>query len=149
MRQISVLIIDEHSEVSARLASAIRRVGDLRVVAHTTSPQWAAAMARHWAPQIILVDFKRGSVARADMVRWLKGMSPGSHIVFHSSYYLEHERTDLLKAGADRCLLKGLTVGELGAELRKVVATDGRISVRSTAMRGRLRKEREKAAEAG
>jgi two-component system nitrate/nitrite response regulator NarL len=120
MKHITVLIIDEHPEVNARLAHGLSAMAGFRVVAHTTNPVWAAEFAHHWNPQIIIADFKRGHRPRSEMVRWMKENSPDSQIVVFSAYYLEDERNEFLQAGAARCLLKGLTLNELAAELRNV-----------------------------
>jgi DNA-binding NarL/FixJ family response regulator len=120
MKHITVLVIDEHPEVSARLAHGLSGIAGFRVVAHTTNPIWAAEFAHHWKPQIIIADFKRSNGPRSEMVRWMKENSSDSMIVVFSSYYSDDERSEFLQAGASRCLLKGLTLNELAAELRNV-----------------------------
>lgn len=120
MKHITVLIMDEHPEVSVSLAHGLSGTVGFRVVAHTTNPVWAAEFAHHWKPQVIIADFKRGSRPRSEMVRWLKETSPDSQIVVHSSFYADDERNEFLQAGASQCLLKGLTLGELADELRKI-----------------------------
>jgi DNA-binding NarL/FixJ family response regulator len=120
MKHITVLIIDEHPEVNARLAHGLSAMAGFRVVAHTTNPVWAAEFAHHWKPQIIIADFERGHGPRSEMARWLKENSPDSRIVVFSSYYAKDERNEFLQAGASRCLLKGLTLNELAAELRNI-----------------------------
>jgi DNA-binding NarL/FixJ family response regulator len=120
MKDVTVLIIDEHSEVCARLARALSAIHGLRVVAHTGNPVWAAEFARYWSPQIILADFKLGPRPRPEAVAWLKKISPASQIVVHASYYVNGERDSFQLAGATECLLKGLSSFELGRELRRV-----------------------------
>ena len=120
MKDIAVLIIDEHPEVCARLARALSAIHGLRVVAHTSNPMWGAEFARHWAPQIILVDFKWGPRSRPEAVAWIKKISPSSQIVVHASYYVNGERNAFQLAGATECLLKGLSSLDLGRELRRV-----------------------------
>jgi len=120
MKDIAVLIIDEHPEVCARLARALSAIHGLRVVAHTSNPMWGAKFARHWAPQIILVDFKWGPRSRPEAVEWIKKISPSSRIVVHASYYVNGERNAFQLAGATECLLKGLSSLDLGRELRRV-----------------------------
>lgn len=123
MKHITVLIIDEHPEVNARLAHGLSSMAGFRVVAHTTNPVWAAEFAHHWTPQIIIADFKRGPRPRPEMVRWIKENSPESQIVVFSAYYPDDERNAFLEAGATCCLLKGLTLNELATELRSVAQT--------------------------
>jgi len=140
MKHITVLIIDEHPEVSVRLAHGLSTMAGFRVVAHTTNPIWAAEFAHHWKPQIIIADFKRGPRPRAEMVRWMKESSPDSQIVVFSSYFLDDERNDFWHAGATSCLLKGLTLNELAGELRNVaheVEAIGAVSM--NALKGRAK----------
>ncbi len=120
MKDVTVLIIDEHPEVCARLARALSAIHGLRVVAHTSNPIWGAEFARHGAPQIILVDFKWGPRSRPEAVAWIKKISPSSQVVVHASYYVNGERDSFQLAGATECLLKGLSSFELGRELRRV-----------------------------
>jgi DNA-binding NarL/FixJ family response regulator len=136
MRQITVLVIDEHAEVSARLGRALAGMAGFRVLAHTTNPIWAAELAKHWKPQVIIADFQRGAARRAEMVRWLKEMSPESRVVVYSTYFVEGERAEFLEAGASRCLLKGLALDELAGELRDVTIGDEK-SVAAAASVGR------------
>lgn len=117
MKPITVLVIDEHPEVSAGLGKGLGRLAGFRVIAHTTNVLWAAELARYWKPEIIIVDLKRGPRSRPDIVRWLKEMSPRSRIVVFSPYFADNERHEFLEAGASLCLLKGLTLNELGFEL--------------------------------
>jgi len=120
MKDVTVLIIDEHPEVCASLAHSLSGIHGLRVVAHTGNPVWAAEFARYWSPQIILVDFKLGPRPRAEAVAWLKKISPASQIVVHAAYFVNGERDAFHLSGATECLLKGLSSFELGRELRRV-----------------------------
>lgn len=138
MKQITVLIIDEHPEVSARLAHGLSSMAGFRVVAHTTNPVWAGEFTHHWKPQIIIADFKRGPRPRHEIVRWMKENSPESQIIVYSSYYLDAERNEFLRAGAALCLLKGLTLNELAAELRNVAHASAAVGANSVStLKGR------------
>ena len=135
MKDIAVLIIDEHPDVCASLARALSAIHGLRVVAHTSNPVWGAEFARHWAPQIILVDFKWGPRSRPEAVAWIKKISPASQVVVHASYYVSGERDAFQLAGATECLLKGLNSLELGRELRRVALETASEASAATAKR--------------
>jgi DNA-binding NarL/FixJ family response regulator len=119
--EITVLIIDEHPEVCRLLARGLEALPGFRVLDCTTNPLLAAELAHQYSPQIILTDFKRSGNSRGSALRWLRQVSPGSSLVVHTSYYVKGEREALQSAGVARCLLKGMSVKELGAELRKVL----------------------------
>jgi DNA-binding NarL/FixJ family response regulator len=119
--EITVLIIDEHPEVCRLLARGLEALPGFRVLDHTTNPVLAAELAHQYSPQIIVTDFKRSGSSRGGALRWLRQVSPGSFLVVHTSYYVNGEREALQSAGVARCLLKGMSVKKLGAELRKVL----------------------------
>jgi DNA-binding NarL/FixJ family response regulator len=121
--EITVLIIDEHPEVCRLLARGLEALPGFRVLDHTTNPMLAAELAHQYSPQIVVADFKRSGSSRGSALRWLRQVSPDSSLVVHTSYYVEGEQEALQSAGVARCLLKGMSVKELGAELRRVVQT--------------------------
>lgn len=125
-REITVLVIDEYEEVCRLLARSLEALPGFRVLAHTTNPVKAAELAHELAPQIIIADFKRGAAPRIDMFRWIGQSSPQSRLVIHTSYYTPGEQAALQTNGVSRCLLKGMSVKDLGAELLNVV--NGRAS---------------------
>lgn len=119
--EITVLIIDEHPEVCRLLARGLKALPGFRVLDHTTNPMLAAELAHQYSPGIIVADFKRSGGSRSSALRWLRQVSPDSSLVVHTSYYVKGEQEALQSAGVARCLLKGMSVKELGAELRKIV----------------------------
>ena len=122
MKQIAVLILDNHPSVGSSLARGLARIGGFRVVGHTTNPVTAAELAHQWHPQLIVADFSRVGGPRSATARWMKENSPESHLVIFSSYYVDDEYDEFLRAGAASCLLKGMTLDELAAELRNVAS---------------------------
>lgn len=129
-RPITVMVVDQHEKVCASLARSLERLPGMTVLAHTTNLTLAAELAHRSSPDVIIADFTWGEVARPDVLRWFARMSPQSRLVVHSSYYTDGERESFLSAGASRCLLKGMSVRDLGIELRKVVQSDGTASAR-------------------
>jgi len=121
----TVLIIDEHEAVCEVLARRIEGFGGFRVVQATTNPVLAAEIAHEFSPKIIIADFKRGPRPRPEMVRWMKKASPTSRVVIYASYYTDGERESFAEAGADRCLLKGMSASELGRELHLLGESGG------------------------
>jgi DNA-binding NarL/FixJ family response regulator len=138
-REITVLVIDEYEEVCRLLARSLESLPGIRVLAHTTNPVKAAELAHELAPQIIIADFKRGAAPRVDMFRWIGRSSPQSRLVIHTSYYTPDEREALQANGFSRCLLKGMSVKDLGAELRNVISgrTAGPVARAETSRRAR------------
>jgi DNA-binding NarL/FixJ family response regulator len=93
----------------------------IHVLAHTTNLMVAAELAHQYQPDVILADFSWGQSDRPVRLGWLGRMSPGSVLIVYSSYYVDGERERFQVAGAHRCLLKGLTIKELGDEIQRTV----------------------------
>jgi DNA-binding NarL/FixJ family response regulator len=119
-KRVTVLIIDEHEAVCAALARRIEGFGGFRVIEATTNPVLAVEIAHEFSPQIIVADFKRGPRPRDEMVRWIRQASPQSKLVIYGSYYVDGEREAFAAAGAQRCLLKGMSAKALADELHAV-----------------------------
>lgn len=119
-RSFTVMVVDQHEEVCESLARSLERLPGVKVLAHTANLIRAAELAHESSPDVIIADFTWGVATRPDVLRWFARMSPESRVVVYSSYYTDGEREAFQAAGASRCLLKGMSIKELGAELRKV-----------------------------
>jgi DNA-binding NarL/FixJ family response regulator len=126
-RSLTVMVVDQHEEVCESLARRLDRLPGLNVVAHTTNLIRAAELARESSPDLIIADFTWGVAARPDILHWFASVSPDTRFVMHSSYYIDDEREAFQSAGASRCLLKGMSIQDLGAELSKAVATHSEV----------------------
>ncbi len=92
-----------------------------QVVAHTGDLPAGTQLAWFWEPDIILVDIKTADRSRCGPCRRLALASPQSRLVILASYLLPGDRKSFLAAGADKCLLKGISVKELIDELVRLV----------------------------
>lgn len=119
---ITLIVVDQHEDVCHRLARSLEALPGVRVLAHTTNVMLAAELAHQYSPDVIVADFNWGAATRPDALRLIGEMSPDSRLVMYSSYYTDGEREAFAEAGADICLLKGMSVKELGAQLRKAAA---------------------------
>ena len=121
MREIRVLIIDEHAGVRGMLARRLNAYPPFRVVAHTGNPLLGAELVWFWEPEIVIVDPKATGRYGTEMFRRIARASPGSRLVVFTSYLLEGEEQSYLNAGAAKCLLKGMSLRALAGELRGLV----------------------------
>ena len=121
-RELTVLIIDEHSSVSRMLARGLNRVPGIRVIGETSNVMLGAELAHQLEPDVILADFRRTGPPRAETYRWLGRVSPGSRIVAHTSYVANGEERTLRDAGVAACCLKGVSVTELAERLFETAA---------------------------
>jgi two-component system, NarL family, response regulator LiaR len=121
MQTISLLIIDEYPGARDVLARRLASLPSFIVHEVTGNPLLAGELARERKPDVIIADFKRGGLPRAEIYRWIRSMSPSSHLVVLTSFLDEDEREACRITGVSRCLLKGITVRELAAELRELM----------------------------
>ncbi len=121
MDEITVLVIDEHDGVRGLLARGLDAASPLRVVASTGSALEGAELAARWQPRIILVDLKMPGRYRAEVYRRICRASPASRLVVYTSYLSEDEERVSLESGVCKCLLKGMSIRDLAAELRTLV----------------------------
>lgn len=118
---LKVIVVDQHEDVCHRLGRGLETLTGVHVLLHTTDLTVAAELIHECKPDVILADFNFGPTDRPEVARWLNSLSPDSALIVYSSYYLDDERQGFEDAGAARCLLKGLTLRELEAEMRETV----------------------------
>lgn len=128
-RELTVLIIDEHPEVSHMLARSLRRIPGIRVVGETSNVMLGAELAHQLEPGVILADFRRTGPPRAETYRWLARVSPASRIIAHTSYLPSGDERALREAGVANCLLKGGSVEKLAGQIIEIAnSPDGHSS---------------------
>ncbi len=120
MRQVNVLVIDEHSDVCASLARGLAAQPGLNVVGATSNLVFGAELAHLSEPDIIVAGFKRVNGDSVVTCRWLKRMSPRSRLVMLASYLEDGEEKRFQAAGASRCLLSGISAKDLAGEVLRV-----------------------------
>jgi DNA-binding NarL/FixJ family response regulator len=131
-RELTVLIVDEHTGISEVLADRLGKMSGIQVIGETANVMLGAELAHQFEPDVILADFRRTGPPRAETFRWLCRVSPRSRVVAHTSYLVNGDERALRDAGVSRCILKGGTVRRLADELLlavRVSPTDGRTPV--------------------
>ena len=125
MKQIRVLIVDEHLAVRRALAARLSAFSQIDVVATAGDFYSGQQMAHDLHPDVILLELKGASQLQSDpvgeMARALSGHPAG--IIVLTSYADGDEREAALKAGARRYLLKQIDTARLLHEI-EVVATE-------------------------
>lgn len=124
MGQITVLIIDENSDVRALLARGLSAFPGFKVIGVAGNPMLGAELAHELQPDVILADFRRTGPPRVETFRWISRVSPRSRLVVLTSYFSRGEEQACLDAGASVCLLKGMTLRDLAGELKVITARE-------------------------
>lgn len=139
-RDVTVLIVDEHTGIPKLLAERLDAIPGIRVVGETANVMLGAELAHQFEPDVILADFRRTGPPRAETYRWLCRVSPASRVVAHTSYLADGEERPLREAGVARCLLKGGSVWKLAEHIRDVaVSPNGRPTRNAVEAEGYLR----------
>jgi DNA-binding NarL/FixJ family response regulator len=118
---LSVMVVDQHEDVCRPLARSLGRLAGLKVVGHTSNLMLGAELAHQLEPDVIVADFTWGEGTRPEALAWLRRMSPASTIIVYSSYYINGEREAFTAAGADLCMLKGMSASEFGDQIQAFV----------------------------
>jgi DNA-binding NarL/FixJ family response regulator len=125
MKQIRVLIVDEHLAVRRALSARLSAFGQIDVVATAGDFQHGQELAHDLHPDVILLELKGASKLQPDpvgeMARALSGHPAG--IIVLTSYADGDEREAALNAGARRYLLKQIDTASLLHEI-ETVATE-------------------------
>lgn len=129
LHELTVLVIDEHPEVSQMLARGLRRIPGIRVVGETSNVMLGAELAHQLEPGIIVADFRRTGPPCVETYRWLARVSPTSRIIAHTSYLPSGDERALREAGVANCLLKGGSVKKLAGQIIEIASSpDGHLS---------------------
>lgn len=113
----SLLLIDSHDGVRRVLARRLHAIPGLRVVGETSSTYHGKDLAGELRPDVILFDCNTSGAYAAELVSGIRQASPESTLIVFTSFLTPSEERMYLEAGADCCLLKGMAVGDLAAEL--------------------------------
>jgi two-component system KDP operon response regulator KdpE len=110
-----VLVIDDEPQIRRAVRDALREVtARVDEAANGTSGVDAAASAR---PDLVVLDLGLPDMAGVDVCREIRRRSAVPIIVL-SARHSEHEKVDLLNAGADDYVTKPFSVMELAARAR-------------------------------
>ncbi len=121
MAKVSVLIVDNDPQLRGLLARGLSRQPGFTVIAHTGDPIVAAHQAWFWQPDIILLDIKRADGVSLESYQCIARASPGSHLVFYTSYLQEGDEELCRKLGSCTCLVKSIGLAALVRRLRSLL----------------------------
>ncbi|MFQ6019193.1 MAG: response regulator [Dehalococcoidia bacterium] len=121
MRQVTVLIVDDHDAVRQALTAALATQPEFVVVGSTGNPQVATDLAWFWEPAIILIDIRRLHGDGSRHCQRIARASPASHLVVFTSYLQAGEEEMCHRLGASTCLVKSIGLQGLLNNLRALL----------------------------
>ncbi|HLX56711.1 MAG TPA: response regulator transcription factor, partial [Ktedonobacteraceae bacterium] len=116
---ITVMIVDDHAVVRHGMRALLEAEGDFTVVGEMASGAEAVLRVGDLVPEVVLMDLLMPDVDGVEATRLIKQRSPNSQVIILTSYHEDEHIFPAIRAGALSYLLKGASLEELTAAVRK------------------------------
>ena len=120
-RAITVLLVDDHSDIIEMLRFAFSVYGSFEVVGTAFDGRRAVELAIDLQPDIALVDLMMPGLSGFDAIPLIRSGAPATRIAVLSAVDDDHSRKLALEAGAALYLVKGVLPREMARLLRDLV----------------------------
>jgi DNA-binding NarL/FixJ family response regulator len=120
MRNITVLVVDDHNIVRQGLRALLLAEGDITIVGEAQSGREAVQMAAQLRPEIVIMDLAMPLLNGAEATRQILKEVPTSRIVVLSSYGDDEHVQAAIASGAAAYLLKQTAAVDLVKAIREV-----------------------------
>jgi len=127
--KISVLIVDEHPSVRKALTARLMSFPNIEVLASAPTLQQGLESLRTRQPNVVLLDLRNKGDHSSNPVQHMVDMLAGRPvgIIVLTSFADDRERETILRAGAQRYLLKDIDSARLVAEIEAVATEIGAV----------------------
>ena len=122
-RAITVLLVDDHSDIIEMLRFAFSVYGTFEVVGTAFDGRRAVELAIDLQPDIAVIDLMMPGMSGFDAIPLIRSGAPAARIVVLSAVDDAHSRKLALEAGADLYLVKGVLPREMARMLRDLLLT--------------------------
>lgn len=120
MKQLHILLVDDHHVVRMGLRSLLSIEPDMEVVAEASNASEAVQLANQLHPDVILMDIRLPDRSGIEACREIKQTHPNTHILMLTSYADDDMVTEAIAAGATGYVLKHLSTDELLHAVRTI-----------------------------
>jgi DNA-binding NarL/FixJ family response regulator len=114
----TLLIADDNPKLLRALGEMLRREG-FDVVASAMSGLGAVALAKHLAPDLVLMDVRMPGLDGIHASHLIMDVCPSTEVVIYSAYDDPGLRQEADEAGVAEYLVKGCTPSEIVKALRR------------------------------
>lgn len=121
MREVRVLLADDHTIVRAGLRILVEGFEGFQVVAEAGDGREAVRLARQLKPDIALLDIGMPRLNGLDAAALIAKEAPGTQIVILSMHTAENYVLEALRAGAVGYVVKDAAIDDLERALRAVL----------------------------
>ncbi|MCF6333454.1 MAG: response regulator transcription factor [Draconibacterium sp.] len=118
--KIKVLVVDDHQLFREGLVNLLFSAPDIEVIAQAENGEDAIQKARHFKPEVILIDIAMPKMNGIEATRELKKEMPEIKIIAVSMHSDKQYVKGILEAGADGYLLKNCTYRQLTDAIKTV-----------------------------
>lgn len=123
MKEIRVLIVDDHTLVRAGIRALLQKIARVQVVAEANDGNFALQLVEKYHPDIVLMDIEMPGLNGLDITARISKVFPKSRVIILSMHEDQEYVLRAIRAGAKGYLLKGSSTPEL--ELAITAAADG------------------------
>ena len=124
---IRVLVVEDHHVVRQGLVSLLNVVDGIEVVGEAADGIEAIAQFRAHLPDITLIDLRMPRMGGVEAIQRIRSDAPQASFIVLTTYDGDEDIHRALQAGAQACLLKGMTTVEMIEAIRSVHAGNSHI----------------------
>ena len=117
---IKVLIADDQELIRQSLSYVLDAQKDIEIVGTAVDGKQAIELVRKQHPDVVLMDIRMPEVDGVECTKLIKSAYPNMKIIILTTFDDDEYVMNGLKYGASGYLLKGISVPELSAAIRKV-----------------------------
>lgn len=129
---IRVLVADDQALIRGGLRMILADEPDMEVVGEAADGRAAVTMATSTRPDLVLMDIRMPRMDGVEATRLIRSMDPAPQVLVLTTFDLDENVFDTLRAGAAGFLLKDTAPEALVAAIREVVSGLGVLAPRAT-----------------
>jgi len=120
MKQITVILAEDHQIVREGLRSLLKHERDIKVVGEAENGRQALRLARQLNPAVVVMDIAMPLLNGLEATRQIRQTCPGTRVLILSAHNEGAYVEQMTKLGAGGYLLKQTTFQELATAIREV-----------------------------
>jgi DNA-binding NarL/FixJ family response regulator len=122
LKTIRVIIVDDHEVVRIGLRAVLNLTPGIRVVGQTALMKEATSLCLRLQPDLALLDIRLPDGSGIEAARAILSSSPGTKVLFLTSFADSHTVTEAILSGAHGYVLKDISSEGLVRAIRTIAA---------------------------
>lgn len=115
---IRVVVVDDHATVRENLSLSLGRYPDLVVVGQANDGKQAIELVERVQPEVVVLDVSMPVLGGIEATLHLRRCWPGTRVIGLTTHADQRVHSEMLEAGAEYCVTKGIDVARLVAMIR-------------------------------